>query len=103
MGKSHGTGNNAMSLSNVQKTYRGADKFLARPGRKQPRKHARNARDFNNVETRAVIKFFFLQGKVPKEIRAIVTDTLACFHRGRAKDLSAPLGLHGNSGCVNAS
>jgi hypothetical protein len=28
-----------------------------------------DARDFNNIETRAVIKFFlFLQGKAPKEI-----------------------------------
>ena len=39
--------------------YRGADKFLARPGRKQVRKYVRDARDFNNIETRAVIKFFF--------------------------------------------
>jgi len=38
---------------------RDADKALARPGRKQARKHVRNARDFNNIETRAVIKFFF--------------------------------------------
>ena len=38
--------------------YRGADKSLARPGRKQSRKHVRGARDFNNNETRAVIKFF---------------------------------------------
>ena len=30
-----------------------------------------DARDFNNIETRAVIKFFFLQGKAPKEIHAI--------------------------------
>jgi hypothetical protein len=35
-------------------------------------------RDFNNVETRAVI-------------HAILTETLACFLPGRAKDLSAPL------------
>jgi len=35
-----------------------------------------NARDFNNIETRAVIKFFFLQGKAPKEIHAILTGTL---------------------------
>jgi len=34
------------------------------------------ARDFNNIETRAVISFFFLQGKVPKEIQAILTETL---------------------------
>jgi len=39
--------------------YRGADKSLARPGRKQARKRVRDARDFNNIETRAVIKFFF--------------------------------------------
>jgi len=36
--------------------YRGADKSLARPGREQARKHVRDARDFNNMETRAVIK-----------------------------------------------
>ena len=30
-----------------------------------------DARDFNNMETRAVIKFFFLQGKAQKEIHAI--------------------------------
>jgi len=36
-----------------------------------------DARDFNNMETQAVIKFFFfLQGKVPKEIHAILTETL---------------------------
>jgi len=29
------------------------------------------------VETGAVIKFLFLQGKVPKEIHAILTETLA--------------------------
>ena len=73
--------------------YRGADKSLARPGRKQARKHVRDARDFNNIETRAVTKFSPcpLQGKAPKEIHAILTETLACFLPGRAKDLSAPL------------
>jgi len=35
--------------------------------------------------------FLFLQGKAPKEIHAILTETLACFLPGRAKDLSAPL------------
>ena len=35
-----------------------------------------DARDFNNIETRAVIKFFLLQGKAPKEIHAILTETL---------------------------
>ena len=68
----------------------GADKSLARPGRKQARKHVRDARDFNNIETRVVI-IFFLQGKARKEIHGILTETLACFLPGRAKDLSAPL------------
>jgi len=39
--------------------YRGADKSLARPGRKQARKHVRDARDFKNSGTRAVKLFFF--------------------------------------------
>jgi len=34
-----------------------------------------DARNFNNMETRDV-KFFFLQGKAPKEIHAILTETL---------------------------
>jgi len=38
--------------------YKGADKFVARPGRKQARKHVRDARDFNKIETQ-VVKFFF--------------------------------------------
>jgi len=35
-----------------------------------------DARNFNNIETRAVITFFFLQGKATKEIHAILTKTL---------------------------
>jgi len=35
-----------------------------------------DARDFNNTEMRAVIKFFFLQGKVPKEVHVILKETL---------------------------
>jgi len=35
-----------------------------------------DARDFNNMETRAVIKCFFLQGKARKEIHAILKETL---------------------------
>ena len=36
-----------------------------------------DARDFNNIETRGVIKFFSpLQGKAPKEIHDILTETL---------------------------
>jgi len=72
-----------------RKVYRGADKSLARPGRKQTRKYVRDAQDFNNIETRAAINFS-LQGKAPKELHAILTETLACVLPGRAKDLSAP-------------
>jgi len=71
--------------------YRGADKSLARPGRKQARKHVRDARDFNNIETRAVIKLCFLQDRARKEIHANLTETLAYFLPGRAKNLPAPL------------
>ena len=67
------------------------DRSLIRPGRKQAQKHARDARDFNNIETRAVIKFLFLQGKPQKEIQGILTETLVCFLPCGAKDLSAPL------------
>jgi hypothetical protein len=35
-----------------------------------------DARDFNNIETRAVNKFFFLQCKALKEFHAILTVTL---------------------------
>jgi len=37
-----------------------------------------DACDFNNMETQAFVKFFFffLQGKAPKEIHAILTETL---------------------------
>jgi len=35
-----------------------------------------DARDFKNTETRAVINFFFLQGKAPKKIHAILKETL---------------------------
>jgi len=68
------------------------DKSVARTGSTQARNHIRDARDFNNIETQAVIKcFFFLQGKAPKEIHTILREALACFLSGRAKDLSAPL------------
>ena len=35
-----------------------------------------DARNFNNIETRGVIKFFFLQGKAPKKIHTILAETL---------------------------
>ena len=62
-----------------------------RPGMKQARKHVRDALDFNNIETRAVIKLFSEHGKAPKEIHAILTETLACFLPGQVKDLSETL------------
>jgi len=38
---------------------------------------SRDARDFRNMETRSVIKFFFfLQSKATKEIHAILAETL---------------------------
>jgi len=62
------------------------------------------ARDFNNIETRAGIKIFFLQGKAPKEIHTILTQTLgenapsyakvkdwmAVFKRGDLSTCAAP-------------
>jgi len=72
--------------------YRGADKSLARPGREtsseacQGRGRCQQHRDASCHQV-----FFFLQGKAPKEIHAILTETLACFLPDRAKDLSAPL------------
>jgi hypothetical protein len=35
-----------------------------------------DVRDFNNIETRAVIKYFFLQDKATKEIDAILVEKL---------------------------
>jgi len=35
-----------------------------------------DARDFNNMETRFVIKFFLLHGKAPKEIHTILIEAL---------------------------
>jgi len=55
--------------------------------------YIQNMKLVNNIETRAVMRFFFLQGKATKEIHAILTETLACFLPGRANDLSAPLYL----------
>jgi len=42
--------------------YRGGDKHLVRPGKEQARKHTRDTRDFNNIETRAVFFFPVRQG-----------------------------------------
>jgi len=79
---------NVKFLYQILGLYRCADKSLARPGRKQARKHVRDACGFNNIDTRAVIKTFFLHGKKAlMEIHDILTQKLACFVPGRAKDL----------------
>ena len=70
--------------------YRGADKSLDRTGTKQARKHVRYARFQQNRDANCH-QGFFLQSKAPKEIHAILTETLTCFLPGRAKDLPAPL------------
>jgi len=43
--------------------YWGADKSLPRQRRKQAQNHVRDARDFNKIETRAVIKYIFYSCK----------------------------------------
>jgi hypothetical protein len=35
-----------------------------------------DARDFNNIVTRASSRYFFLQGKAAKQIHAILLETL---------------------------
>ena len=55
--------------------YRGTDMYLARQGRKQ----ARNMSGMRAISTTSrrelSSSFFFLQGKEPKEIHAILTET----------------------------
>ena len=46
---------------------------------------------FQQHRDASCLQVFSLQGKAPKEIHAILTETLACFLPGLAKDLSAPL------------
>jgi len=41
-----------------EEKYQGADKSLARLGRRKAQKHVRDTCNFNNIETQAVIKFF---------------------------------------------
>jgi len=48
-------------------------------------------RAISTTSRRKLSSSFFLQGKAPKEIHAILAETLACFLPGWAKDLSAPL------------
>jgi len=93
--------NIARTKSNTHRPiYRGADKSLARPGRKEARKHVRDARDLKKNRDASWHQVFPpLQGKAPKEIQAILTETLACFLPGPAKDLSAPM-YKGANNCI---
>ena len=84
-----------VECAHLYKYYRGADKSLAWPGRKQARKDVRRRARFHQHRD-ASCQVFFLQGKAPKEIHAILTETLACVRPGRAKDLSAPLNYTNN-------
>jgi len=71
--------------------YRGADKSFARPGRKQARKHVRDERAFNNIETRAVIKFLLLKSQGAEGNSRHSDRNISLFSLpGRAKDLLAP-------------
>ena len=59
--------------------YRGADKSLAQPGRKQARNGSMSGtRAISTTSRRELSSPRPLQGKVPKEIYAILTETLAC-------------------------
>jgi len=94
--------------------YQGADKSVARPGRKQARKHVSNAHDFNNIEMRAVIKFFFparqgAEGKSSQSDRNIslfpslsalrLISTPICGATGGPPCIAGP--LH-KQGCIHA-
>jgi len=71
----------------VQMKYRGADKSLTRPEGNKLRGMS-GTRAISTTSSRELSRFFSLQGKAPKEIRAILRETLACFLPGRAKELS---------------
>ena len=73
--------------------YRGADKSLARPGRKKSSEACQGRARFQQHRDASChqVSFFSPQGKAPKEIHAILTETAACFLPGRVKDLSATL------------
>ena len=74
--------------------YRGADKFLARPGRKQARKHVRLRARFQQHGDTSCHQVFFSPCKARQgtEENSRHSDrNISLFLPGRAKDLSAPL------------
>jgi hypothetical protein len=64
------------------------------------RSKSEDACDFNNIETQTVIKFFSLQGKVLKEIHAILTETLGKHAPSYANDKNQVAQLNLYSLCV---
>ena len=60
------------------------------------RKHVRRRARFQQHEDVSCQVFFFLQGKAPKEIHAILRETLAHFLPGRDKDLRHPVNFNEN-------
>ena len=79
------------SFTNITPMYRGADKFLARPGRKQSNVSFRMA--FISFGALPCRKRNFMTARVSLLLksRASLTSFRVCFLPGRAKDLSAPL------------
>jgi len=87
------TNNTKLNWSHMETytLYRGADKFLARPGSKQANDSVRMAWiSFGALTCRE--KKHFMTARVSKLLksRASLTCFRACFFPGRAKDLSAP-------------
>ena len=78
-----------MSSHTAVKSYRGADKSLARPGRKQAKHQLVSF--LLGLRTYQHPCNILSTCKAPREIHAILTETLTCFLPGPAKDLSAPL------------
>jgi hypothetical protein len=72
--------------------YGGADNSLARPGKETSSEACQGRARFQHRDSSSHQVFSPpLQGKAPKEIHGILTETLACFLPVRAKNLSASL------------
>ena len=71
--------------------YRVADKSLGRPEQVRSSEACQRRARFQQHRDANCHNFFSLQGKAPKEIQAMQTETLAWFVPGWAKVLSAPL------------
>ena len=75
------------------KVYVPGWRYFLTPTRKETSSEACQGRPrFQQHGDKSCPQVFFspLQGKAPKEIHIILTETLAYFPPGRAKDLSAP-------------